>query len=170
MWPVDLQSLMIALISAVVGGGGAAAWLRAGGQNRTDYLDRVQARLGQIEVRTDEQDKHINLLMVQNADLHHQIGRLEGERAALERNIVDVRELARTLTGRVGELAQRVVDETKERARAIHDEQVQRARADFLQRETIALRVEIVRLQHLLPKRMDALVTSEADIPLTVKE
>lgn len=151
---IDLQSIIIALISALLGGGGAAAWLRAKGQNRTDYIDKVQSRLGLVEIRTDEQDKQINLLMVQNSDLHHEIGRLEGERAALERNLVEVRELARTLTGRVGELAQRVADETQERARAIHNEQVQRSRAEFLERENNELRNEAMRLKALLPIRV----------------
>lgn len=150
---IDLQAIIIALISALLGGGGVAAWIRAKGQNRTDYLDKLLARISQVEKRTDDQDVHISALAAENSGLHHEQGRLQGESAAQERNLIELRELARVLTGRIGELAQRVADETKERARAIHNEQVQRSKADFLERENNVLRLENNRLRLLLPSR-----------------
>lgn len=144
-WAMDLTAVVTTVLGALLGGGGVAAWLRAGGQNRNEYLGKVLERLAQVETRTDEQDKQLAEGQRQNAELGRELGREQGERAALERNLGEVRELARELTGQVGQLAQRVAEETQERARAIHAEQVQRSRAEFLERENNALRLELSR-------------------------
>lgn len=150
---IDLQSLILALISALLSGGGVATWLRASGQNRNEYLTKVLDRLAHVEARTDEQDKQLAEGQRQNAELGRELGREQGQRAALEKSLDELRGLARDLTGQVGQLAQRVAEETTERARAVHHEQVQRSRADFLERENNTLRAEISRIQLLLPAR-----------------
>lgn len=153
MWDLDLQTIVLSVLSALAGGGGASAWLRSSGQNRNEYLAKLLERLAQVETRTDEQDKQLAEGQRQNAELGRELGREQGQRAALERSLDELRGLARDLTSQVGQLAQRVAEETTERARAVHHEQVQRSRGDFLERENNALRAEISRIQLLLPAR-----------------
>lgn len=143
---MDLTAVITTVLGALLGGGGVAAWLRAGGQNRNEYLEKLLGRLAQVETRTDEQDKQLAEQGKQNADLSRELGREQGARAALERNLSEVRGLASELTGQVGQLAQRVAEETEERARAVLAEQIAVSKAQFLERENNALRHEIARL------------------------
>lgn len=140
---IDLTTVLIALVGALFGGGGVAAWQRARGQNRVDYLTTVINRLSVVETREDLNDKLLGELSTKNAELSRDIGREQGERAVLERSVLELRALARELTAQVGTLAERVSDETRQRANAIHHEQVQRSRADFLERENNVLRAEL---------------------------
>lgn len=145
--------IIAGLLGALLGSGGVAAWVRAGGQNKGEYLGRLLERLAQVEARTDTQDAALLEQGRANSELARSLAREQGERAQLQRSFEQLDTLSHDLTAQVGKLSERVSEETKERARAIHAEQVQKSRAEFLERENNTLRAEVTRLQRALPQR-----------------
>lgn len=148
--------IIAGLLGALLGSGGVAAWVRAGGQNKGEYLGQLLERLAQVESRTDTQDTALLEQGRANSELDRNLAREQGERAQLQRSLDELHKLAQSLTAQVVTLTERVSTETTERARAIHHEQVQRSRAEFLERENNALRLEVTRLQRALPRRSTA--------------
>lgn len=147
--PEWLTTLLVALFSAALSGGGAAAWVRARGQNRIDLYAAAAERIVKLEARSDEQDRRNDALMRQNAEFAGTIGALTNEKESLGKRLETQRTLIDDLNARVARLA--VMEE--ENARLRQQLQVEMSKREFLEREVNALRQELAQLRQQLSGR-----------------
>lgn len=139
-------NLLIALASALLGGGGYAAYVRAQGQNRVDLVTAMADRITKLETRSDEQDKRNDQLTRQNADQAGMIGALTNEKDNLSSRLETQRTLIDDLNARVARLG--VLEE--ENARLRQQLQIETSKREFLEREVNALRQEVASLRQQL--------------------
>lgn len=139
-------NLIIAVVSALLGGGGYAAYVRAQGQNRVDLYTAAVERITKLEARSDEQDKRNDQLARQNAEQQGMIGALTNEKDGLNRRLETQRVLIDDLNARVARLG--VLEE--ENARLRQQLQVETSKREFLEREVNALRQEVASLRQQL--------------------
>ncbi len=139
-------NLLIAAISALLGGGGVAAYIRAQGQNRADLSTILVGRITTLEARSDEQDKRNDVLTRQNAEQAGLLGALTSEKESLGRRLETQRALMDELRERVARLG--VMEE--ENARLRQQLQIETSKREFLEREVNVLRQEIADLRRQL--------------------
>lgn len=139
-------NLLIALASALLGGGGYAAYVRAQGQNQVDLVTAMADRITKLETRSDEQDKRNDQLTRQNAEQAGMIGALTNEKDNLSSRLETQRTLIDDLNARVARLG--VLEE--ENARLRQQLQIETSKREFLEREVNALRQEVASLRQQL--------------------
>jgi chromosome segregation ATPase len=139
----EIATIAVAVGSALMGGGGVAAWIRAQGQNRVDLFSAQAERIAKLEARSDDQDRRNDELARQNAELLGTVGGLKAERDAMTRRLEAQDALIAELQTRVARLGS--LEEENARLRQLL--QIEQAKREFLEREVNALRQEIAQLQ-----------------------
>lgn len=148
----QLVNLLIAFISAVLGGGGVAAYTRAQGQNRVDLYQAAAERIAALEARTDTQDKRNDELSRTNAELHGKAGQLSSENVSLGSRL----EVQRKLIDELSEKVARLGALEDENARLRQQLQIETSKREFLEREVNVLRQEIAALRQQLQENTHA--------------
>ena len=139
----ELMTAVVAIISALLGGGGVAAFVRAQGQNRTDLYQSAAERIGKLELRSDQQDERNEHLLESKAEL-------SGRLLVLERDNHTLSERLRVQRILIDDQAQRLAC-----LRSLEDEnanlrqqlQIEMSKREFLEREIAVLRLEIAELR-----------------------
>lgn len=141
-----MSNLLIAVFSALLGGGGVAAWLKAAGDNRVNLINAMVDRIAKLEARSDEQDKRNDQLSRQNAEQAGMIGALTNEKESLGKRL----ETQRTLMDELRERVARLGALEEENARLRQQLQIETSKREFLEREVNALRQEVATLRREL--------------------
>lgn len=143
------SSILIAILSALFGGGGVAAWLRAQGQNRVDLYQAQAERIAKIEARSDDQDKRNEMLATINAELQGKLGALQSERYQTDERLKTQRVLIDDLSQKVAKLGSM----EQENAQLRQLLQIETSKREFLEREVLKLRQELADLRGRLGVR-----------------
>ena len=143
-----LVQALVAFGSLLLGGGGYAAYVRAKGQNQTEFYRVAVDRITALESRSDEQDKRNEALVESNAKLLGKVGALEQENQNLGERLKVQRILTDELQIKVGQFE----DEHEENIALRQTLQIEIAKRTFLEREVEQLRNEVAALREQLRK------------------
>jgi phage shock protein A len=144
----ELLNVVIAVLSAILGGGGYAAYVRANGQNRVDLYQAAVERIARLEARTDEQDRRNDQLSQANAELNGKIAAITHENESQSERLRVQRVLIDEQSQRVAKLG--TLEEENGRLR--QQLQIEMSKREFLEREVRTLRQEIAELRARLTK------------------
>lgn len=153
---------------ATLGGlGGLAAFIRARGQNRTDFVAQLnsgaQALITAYENRVTKLEAKIEVLQKHSDDQDEQL-RKQGEelsyrKAQSEQNdraIVELKGTVQQLQTQNAQQAVQIAQLTDEKARLINRVTIAESKYTFIENENNILRTENERLRAALPMRTEA--------------
>jgi chromosome segregation ATPase len=168
----------LAVVTALLGGGGAAAFFRSRGQNKADLLNAmtaaqvafakeqseyrasISADLAAIRQREVEQDNREQAQERRNQELSaalaertREIGGLQAQISSSVERIRELETMYRQLLEEKGRLSARLEQIEIERASAVQRLQTEMATRQFLERENNEIRKENDRLRSNLPAR-----------------
>lgn len=152
---MDWTTILVALVSAIFGGGGIAALLRARGENQVNMLQAMTERIIRLEERNDAQDKRNDALARENAEKLGRIAALERDRETLNERLGVQRQLLDDQSVRLAMLGEREEENANLRQRL----QVEMSTRGFLEREVAELKTE----NRQLKTRIQELITHGAD-------
>lgn len=175
---MDWQDLLLPALTALLGGGGVAAWLRSRGQNKADlmnaltaervalakeqadYRAAITAEIATIRQREAVQDQREESHERRNQELSaslsdrvREIGGLQAQVKVQDERIRELDTLYRASIEDKAKLAARIDQIEAERASAIQRLQTEMATRQFLERENNEIRKENERLRAQLPPR-----------------
>jgi septal ring factor EnvC (AmiA/AmiB activator) len=153
-----IVSLIIAAISALLGGGGVAAWLRAKGQNTVDMLETYAKRITTLETRSDEQDKRNDRLAIENAEMHGKVSAL----TALNEQLDDRLAVQRRLLDETREKTSIIPGLQEENAQLRHRLMVEIGKVEILEREAREFK-EATRRQMEETKRLNNIIERQQE-------
>ena len=144
-WP-----LLIAVIGAILGTGGVAAFIRAYGQNRTDmrsalaseqatFRQDLAAQIARLETRVDSLEQERDKLAIQNASQIAQIATLETQNTQQSESLKVQRTLIDESGKKITALETRQTDLVEENAKLKNQLQVAEITISLLKRgESVA--------------------------------
>jgi len=136
-------TILISISSALLGGGGLAALLRARVQNQVDLLQLQINRVAALEQQLVELDRRNDDLIARNAELMGQIASLRTENEMLSKRLEVQRVLIDDLQQKVARLS--IIED--ENAQLRQQLQIERAKRELCEREVITLREQISTLR-----------------------
>ena len=140
---LDLTTILVSLVSALLGSGGVAAYVRAVHQSRIELLQLSLERIGKLESSITDLDARNDALIQQNAELRGRIAVLQRENDELTKRMEYQRRL-------IDEFQQKVAVLTafeRENADLRQKLQIEMSKREFLEREILILRQEVQKLQ-----------------------
>ncbi len=160
-------SIIVALLAAVLGGGGVAGWLRARGQNQTDgraqlaseqeaYRRQLGEQIARLQTRIDESEKRNDVLEQELRTQGKDLAALQTTNAYQERQLHEQAAQIGELRTQNATQAQQLAALTEEKAGVVQRLQAEVLKNDFLTRETNDLRREIQRMREKLPARIES--------------
>lgn len=142
----NAATIVTAIVSALLGGGGVAAIIKARGENQLNLYQAAAERMAKLEARTDTLDKNNDDLILRNAELVGQISSVRLENESLNKRL----EIQRTLIDELQSKVARLSSLEEENARLRQQLQIETSKREFLEREVNTLRQEIIQLRSQL--------------------
>ena len=139
----DLLTAIIAIVSALLGGGGYAAYVRAQGQNRLDLYQAAAERMSRLEARNDDQDKRNDVLLVANAELNGRIIAIQRDNEMLSERL----RVQRILIDDQGQRLASLSSLQEENVRLRQQLQIEMSKREFLEKEVAELRSQVCELR-----------------------
>jgi predicted RNase H-like nuclease (RuvC/YqgF family) len=149
----EFLPLITAIVGAVLGGGGFAAYVRARGQNKVDMLGAYEQRIARLEEREAAQSKEQDNLQEANMQLRVKQAELDTTNASLHERLITQRKLIDDLR----EQTAQIEPLREENAQLRQQLFIEQSKVRILEKEAKELRgiidrqqAEIVRLQQRL--------------------
>lgn len=140
---MDIAGIIIAIVSALVGGGGAAAFIRARGQNKVDLVTTLTNRIHTLETRLYEQDFRNTNLVIENAKHTSVVANLE----------TDIKQYITDIATKAKEIEQLKLEKNsymmlvEEAAKLRQQMQIMQSQNDYLNTEAGKLQSDIDQLK-----------------------
>lgn len=157
----------MALVAAIGGLAGVAAYIRARGQNKYDERSQLSEeqqkfrqamfeQLGVLRTQVQEVEKRNDVLETEGRRQAEMIAGLSTKNEYQERQLSLQAEQIQTLREQNVRQAEQIAALTEEKAAYAQRVQIAEAKANFLERENNELRREVNRLKAKLPPRNEA--------------